>query len=205
MMLWAIGMLLPAGLLAAVVAACFFRLGRRILAWAVVGAVLLVSGWRLAREARNAVHGGGWGAPERAGWRRVSDECRLTDGDWSRTYEVGAEGMGRGWVGLTAWPVRTDVPASYCGKLRLEWVDGEGRTVRESVVGAEGPEGLAFSPPPRGREGPAHEWMLSLERLDTAWIAEREAADGLRLRVSVAKPDRRNGECPMYFCIWLAK
>ena len=208
MMFRVIFVLLPAVLLAAAVVACFFRRGRRILAWTIVVAVLLVAGGRLAREAEYAVHGRGWGTLERAGWRWVADDFPMWEKDCSRTYEVGAEGMRRGWVGLTVGSRGRRVPV-YRGKLRLEWVDGEGRTVRESVVGAEGPEGLAFSPPAGVREGPAHEWMLPLEALDTAWVAEREAAEGVRLRVSVAEPDEMRGENGLrqmvYFCIWLAK
>ena len=204
--------LLPAVLL---VAACFFRRGRRIVAWlfkavawTVVAAVLLVAGFRLAREAVNIVHGRGLGRLERAGWRGVVDECRVWQEGWSRTYEVGAEGMGRGWVGLAVWESKWGAEP-YHGKLRLEWLDGEGRTVRESVAGAEGPEGLPFSPP--SGEGPGGRWTLPLERLDTAWVAEREAADGLRLRVTVVETDDRylgdkqNMRQNTDFCIWLEK
>ena len=51
MMFWVIFVLLPAVLLVAAGVACFFRRGRRILAWTIVAAVLLVAGGRLAREA----------------------------------------------------------------------------------------------------------------------------------------------------------
>ena len=203
---WLVWVLLPAVLLVAAVVACFFRRGRRIVAWTVVVAVLLGAGFRLAREAEYAVHGRGWGTLERAGWRKVTDECPVWKADWSRMYQAGTAGMSRGWVGLT---MEGDEPKVYHGKLRLEWVDGEGRTVRESVVGAAGPEGVAFLPSAGGREGPPHRWMLPLEALDTAWVAEREAAEGVRLRVSVAEPDDMRGENGLrqmvYFCIWLAK
>lgn len=200
---------------ALLVAACFFRRGRRIVAWlvkavawTVVAAVLLVAGMRLAREAANIVHGRGLGRLERAGWRGVVDECRVWEEGWSRTYEVGAEGMSRGWVGLAVWESDWGA-APYRGKLRLEWVDGAGRTVRESVAGAEGPEGLAFSAP--AGDGPGGRWTLPLERLDTAWVAAREAADGLRLRVTVVEPDdrylgeKKNMQQVTDFCIWLEK
>ena len=59
MMFRVIFVLLPAVLLVAAVVACFFRRGRRILAWTVVVAVLLGAGFRLAREAEYAVHGRG--------------------------------------------------------------------------------------------------------------------------------------------------
>lgn len=202
---WGQQLLLAAKLLVAAWIVCCFRLGRRVVVWTAVAAVLLVFGGRLVREAGNVVSGRGVGVLERAGWRWVADDAQCAKADWSKTYVVGAEGMSRGWVGLTAWQLRDCEPGAYYGKLRLEWVDGEGRTVRESVVGAEGPEGLAFLPSAGGREGPAHERMLPLEALDTAWVAEREAAEGLRLRVSVAEPDLRHDGCPMDFCIWLAK
>lgn len=204
MMLWTgLELLLPGVLLAAVIVACFFRRGRRIVAWTMVGAMLLSSGIRLAREAGNIVHGRGWGALERAGWRWVSDACRVCQGGWSRTYEVGAEGMSRGWVGLTVWgDAEGEAPNPYRGKLRLEWMDGEGRTVRESVVGAEGPEGLAFLPPAEGRDGPPNWWTLPLEQLDMAWVAEREGGGGLKLRMTVEEADDRNN---LQFCVWLVR
>ena len=209
---WGAWVLLPVVLLVAAVVACFFRRGRRIVAWTVVVAVLLVAGLRLAREAAYTVHGRGWSTLERAGWRWVADVCPVWREGWSRTYEVGAEGMGRGWAGLVVWgDPKGETPESYRGKLRLEWVDEEGRTVRESLVGAEGPEGLAFSPPARERMGAPQHWTLPLEPLDTAWVAEREAADGLRLRMSVAEPDDRyigsekNLRQSVDFCIWLEK
>ena len=204
MMLWTgLELLLPGVLLAAVIVACFFRRGRRIVAWTMVGAMLLSSGIRLAREAGNIAHGRGWGALDRAGWRWVSDACRVCQGGWSRTYEVGAEGMSRGWVGLTVWgDAEGKAPNPYRGKLRLEWMDGEGRTVRESVVGAEGPEGLAFLPPAEGRDGPPNWWTLPLEQLDTAWVAEREGGGGLKLRMTVEEADDRNN---LQFCVWLVR
>lgn len=203
MILWTgLELLLPGVLLAAVIVACFFRRGRRIVAWTMVGAMLLSSGIRLAREAGNIVHGRGWGALERAGWRWVSDACRVWQEGWSWTYELGAEGMSRGWVGLTAWAYPNDMPEPYHGKLRLEWLDGDGRTVRESVVGAEGPEGLAFLPPAEGRDGPPNWWTLPLEQLDMAWVAERERNGGLKLRMTVEEADDRN---TLQFCVWLAR
>ena len=117
--------------------------------------------------------------------------------------------MSRGWVGLTAWvPPGKKADQPFRGKLRLEWLDGEGRTVRESVVGAEGPEGLAFSPPAEGWEGPTAEWVLPLERFDAAWVA----AGGLQLRMTV---EERDGEMVEFdeeglrqvarFCVWMVK
>ena len=195
--------LLPGMLLAAMVVACCFRRGRRIVAWLIVGAVLLASGFRLAREVRNLVQGRGWGALERAGWRHLAEPCPAGREGWSRTYEIGAAGMSRGWAGLLSASYAQDVPEPFRGKLHLEWIDAEGRTVRESFAGAEGPEGLAFS------AGGPSAWMLPLERFDATWAAEREAAGGLKLRVTLVEPDRSSrgeeGRKDLYFCIRMEK
>ena len=107
--------------------------------------------------------------------------------------------MTRGWAGLLA----SSHAQPFRGKLHLEWVDGKGRTVRESLAGAEGPEGLAFT------VGGPSGWMLPLEYFDAAWVAEREAADGLKLRATLVEPDRttggEEGRKDLFFCIRLEK